>query len=229
MPALESRAEPFEVLVVVDGARDRTAEVARVYAPRGVRVLEFSHKLGKGGAVMAGFREARYDCVGYLDADGPIPPSEVCQLVDGLKDCDCVVASRWARGANVLRHEPLFNRVAGRLWNFLVRGVLFLPVKDTQCGAKFLRRSVLLPLLRAAALTNRAFDVDMLYHLRKRGNSIREFPVTWAHDPDTRMPIGRAIPVMFLSLVGVRVMNTPLGKRVPQEWVSWFLDRWGHV
>lgn len=61
MPALESHAEPFELLVLVDGARDRSAEVARVHAPRGVRVLKFSHMLGKGGAVMAGFREARYD------------------------------------------------------------------------------------------------------------------------------------------------------------------------
>ncbi|MDE1837919.1 MAG: glycosyltransferase [Euryarchaeota archaeon] len=227
LPALESRSDPFEVLVVVDGVRDRTAEVARAYAARGVRVLEFHHKLGKGGAILAGFREARYEYVGYLDADGPIPPSEMHRIVDHLKEVDCVVASRWARGARVLRHEPLFNRVAGRLWNVLVQGVLFLPLKDTQCGAKFMRRSVLLPALRAVALTNRAFDVDVLYHIRKQGRSIRELPVTWEHDPETRMPIGKAIPIMFLSLVGVRVMNTPLGQRVPKTWVDWFLEEFG--
>lgn len=229
LPALEVRNRPFEIIVVTDGSRDRTAEVARGFAGRGVRVLEFPRKLGKGGAILAGLREARFDYVGYLDADGPIPPTEIYKLVDALASADCVVASRWTQGAVVLRPEPRFNRFAGRLWNFLVRSILFLPVRDTQCGAKFLRRSLLTPTLRAVALTNRAFDVDLLYHVRKSGATLREVPVTWEHDPATRMPIGRAIPVMFVSLVGVRLMNLPVGKRVPADLVRRFLRKWGQV
>jgi dolichol-phosphate mannosyltransferase len=227
LPALEGHGTPFEVIVVVDGHGDRTADVARSYAARGVRVLEFPDKLGKGGAVLAGLREARYDYVGYLDADGPIPPSELARLTEALKEFDCVVASRWIRGATILRSEPLFNRTAGRAWNILTRSLLLIPLKDTQCGAKFFRRSVLTPALKMVALTNRAFDVDVLYHLRKRGVQLKEVPVTWAHDPDTRMPIGRAVPVMFVSLVGVRVMNWPIARRVPRRFVRWFLERWG--
>ncbi len=229
LPALSSHGVPFEVIVVADGSRDRTAEVARSFADRGVRVLEFPEKLGKGGAILAGLREARFDFVGYLDADGPIPPSEIYRLVDALAGADCVVASRWMRGSVVLRREPLFNRLAGRAWNFLVRSMLFLPLRDTQCGAKFLRRSILVPTIRAVALTNRAFDVDLLYHLRKDGHRVREVPVTWQHDPSTRMPIARAIPVMFFSLLGVRLMNLPLGRRIPRPLVRWFLSIWGDV
>lgn len=229
LPALESRRVPFEVLVVVDGVRDRTADVARRFGDRGVRLLEFPNKLGKGGAVLAGLREARYEWVGYLDADGPIPPEEVSRLAEALRETDVVVASRWVRGASIIRHEPMFNRVAGRFWNILVRGLLFLPVRDTQCGAKFMRRSVLLPVLKAASLTNRAFDVDLLYHVRKQGHDIREVPVTWEHNPETRMPIGRAIPIMFVSLVGLRIMNTPLGRRIPSRLVDWFMKSYGTV
>jgi dolichol-phosphate mannosyltransferase len=227
LPPLQSRGTPFEIIVVVDGHADRTADVARTYAARGVRVLEFPNKLGKGGAVLAGLREAKYDYVGYLDADGPIPPSELARLTDALSEFDCVIASRWARGANILRSEPLFNRMAGRAWNILTRSLLFIPLKDTQCGAKLFRRSVLAPALQMVALTNRAFDVDVLYHLRKRGVQLTELPVTWEHDPDSRMPIGRAVPVMFASLVGVRVMNLPIARRVPKRWVNGFLRRWG--
>ena len=229
LPALESRATPFEVIVVTDGSRDRTAAVARSYANRGVRLLEFPVKLGKGGAILEGLRVAQHEYVGYLDADGPIPPSEVYRLVDALKESDCVVASRWVRGSVILHAEPRFNQLAGRLWNFLVRSLLFLPIRDTQCGAKFLRRSVLVPTLRAVALTNRAFDVDLLYHVRKRGFRLQEVPVTWRHDPATRMPIGRAIPVMFLSLVGVRIMNLPVARRIPRSLVDRFLRKWGSV
>ena len=128
LPALESRGDPFEVVVVVDGVRDRTAEVATRYVSRRVRVLLFPHKLGKGGAVLAGIKVSRYEYVGYLDADGPISPEEMYGMIDYLNgDVDCVVASRWTRGASGVREEPLFNRIAGRGWNFLTRSLLFLP------------------------------------------------------------------------------------------------------
>ena len=229
LPRLEARGVPFEVLVVVDGNADGTAEVARAYSHRGVRVLQFREKLGKGGAVLAGLRSARYDCAGYLDADGPIPPEQLFGLADALREVDCVVASRWIRGSRIVRQEPVFNLLAGRVWNFLVRSLLFLPIRDTQCGAKFLRRSVITSTLRAVTLTNRAFDVDLLYHVRKAGHQVREVPVTWEHDPETRMPIGRAIPVMFLSLMGVRLMNLPISRKVPARWIDWFHRQWGQT
>jgi dolichol-phosphate mannosyltransferase len=229
LPSLEARNEPFEVIVVSDGDLDRTAEVAESFSGRGVRVLRFDRKLGKGGAIRAGLHEARFDYVGYLDADGPISPDEVYQLVGKLDQCDCVIASRWSRGSVVLEDEPLFNRFAGRIWNMLVRSMLFLPLKDTQCGAKFFRRSVVLPVLRTVAVTNRAFDVDLLYHVRKAGGNLQEFPVTWRHDKASRMPIGKAIPIMFVSLVGVRMMNLPILRAVPEPWVNWFLTRYAAV
>jgi glycosyltransferase involved in cell wall biosynthesis len=229
LPSLEARGDPYEVIVVVDGVADGTADVVRRYASRHVRLLEFPRKLGKGGAILKGLHAAQFDYVGYIDADGPIPPDKFLGLAQNLVDVDCVVASRWLRGSRVIRKEPTFNLVAGRLWNVLVRSLLFLPVQDTQCGAKFIRRSVLLPTLRCIALTNRAFDIDLLYHLNKSGRRIREMPVTWSHDPDTRMPIGKAIPIMFLSLLGMRIMNLPVGKRIPKRWVHWFLQKWGTV
>jgi glycosyltransferase involved in cell wall biosynthesis len=227
LPALESRGDPFEVIVVVDGVHDRTAEVAESYAHRHVRVLRFPNKLGKGGAVFAGIRVSRYEYVGYLDADGPISPEEMHGMVAYLQDVDCVVASRWTRGASGAGAEPLFNRVAGRGWNFLTRSLLFLPLRDTQAGAKFFKGPIARSLLRSVALTNRAFDVDLLYHVRKEGHRVKEVPVQWMHDSATRMPIGRAIPVMFVSLVGVRVMNSPMGKRVPPKLIAWFVNEFG--
>jgi glycosyltransferase involved in cell wall biosynthesis len=229
LPSLLARGEPFEVIVVVDGADDRTLEVARSFESRSVRVLSFPEKLGKGGAVLAGLRAAQYDIVGYLDADGPISPAEIYGMVAALKDCDCVIASRWLQGSRIVRQEPVTNVIAGRVWNLLVRFILRLPLQDTQCGAKFLRRSIVQTSLRAVSLTNRAFDVDLLYHIRKDGLRLKEMPVSWEHNPDSRMPIARAIPVMFLSLVGVRMMNLPGGRRLPKRWADWFLLRYGSV
>ncbi len=227
LPALMARGEPFEVIVVVDGVTDRTAEIARTYADRNVRLLEVPTKLGKGGAILAGIWASRFEYVGYLDADGPISPKQMYGLVGYLKDVDFVVASRWTRGSMGVEAEPIFNRLAGRAWNVITRSLLFLPMRDTQCGAKFFKASVVRPLLRTVTLTNRAFDVDLLYHVRKGGKRVKEVPVRWTHDPDTRMPIGWAIPVMFVSILGVRLMNSPMAKRVPPKLVRWFLSEFG--
>jgi dolichol-phosphate mannosyltransferase len=229
VPMLEARGRPFEIVVVADGDTDGTAAVARGYAERGVRVLEFPEKLGKGGAVLAGLHQAKFEYVGYLDADGPVGPNQVFGMVDSLDQFDGVVASRWVRGSRILESEPLFNLVAGRIWNFLVRSLLFLPLQDTQCGAKFFRRAIVLPTLRAVALTNRSFDVALLYHLRKSGHRLKEVPVTWGHDRNSRMPIGKAIPIMLLSLLGIRLMNLPLGRRIPPSIIRWFQQKWGQV
>ncbi len=227
LPYLEGREGPFEVIVVVDGQDDDTAGVANSYSHRNVRVLAFSHKLGKGGAVLAGLREAQYEYIGYLDADGPVPPESLHQMIDVLKECDGVIASRWVYGSKVDVPQDWERIVLGRAWNLMVRMVLFLPHRDTQCGAKFFKRAVVTPLLKTIAVTNWAFDVDLLFHLKKAGYEVREAPITWSEGGGSKLRVEGAVPRMFVSLIGIRVMNLPFSKRVPQAWVDWFQRRWG--
>lgn len=227
--ALSHLGTPLEIIVVMDGVGDGTEHVVDRFADRGVRKLVFPEKLGKGGAVLAGFRSARYNYLGYVDADGAVPPHELTKMVKLLEHSDCVVASRWLRKSRVVRREPLFNIVAGRFYNFLVRSLLFLPVHDTQCGAKFLRREVAHHALNSTAITNRAFEAWLLYHIQKSGGKILEVPTEWSHDGRSRMPIGKAIPVMFLSLVGVRMMNSPMRKYMPRRLVKALGARWRAV
>lgn len=219
LPAFEAFGKPFEVMVVVDGAGDHTDVVAERYAPRGVRVLHYPTKLGKGGAVLEGMRAARFDWVGYLDADGPIPPSDAMQVIRGLDHTECSIASRSVPGAKVVNPEPLPRRVAGRLWSALVRGLMFIPVRDTQCGAKFFRSASVRPVLSKVLLTNWAFDVSLLYHLRRNGSRIAEQPVTWSHDTGSHLVLSREAPIMFLSLVGLRLSTLRISKRLPRDWI----------
>jgi len=227
LDALDRMLTPYEVIVVLDGGADGTELVVDRYADRGVRKLAFPQKLGKGGAVLAGMRAARYASVGYADADGAVSPHELVKLLGFLAQYDCVVASRWLKDSRIVQPEPIFNVVAGRAYNFLVRSLLFLRVRDTQCGAKFLRREALDRILAAVTVTNRAFEISLLYHVRKSGGSIGEIPIEWTHDDRSRMPIGKAITIMFLSLVGLRLMNSPLRRVVPREVVRTLSTMWG--
>ena len=227
--ALSKLGMPWEIIVVMDGVRDGTEEVVDRYADRGVRKLVFHEKLGKGGAVIAGLRDSQYNYMGYVDADGAVSSQDMVKMVQCLDEYECVIASRWVKGSRIVRPEPVFNTIAGRFYNFLVRSTLLLGVRDTQCGAKFMRGGIGQSVLTTISFTNRAFELSLLYHIRKMGGRILEVPVEWSHDERSRMPIGKAIPVMFLTLVGVRVMNSPLKKLVPDMIVNSLARRWRAV
>ena len=230
LPALEFCTRQFEIIVVVDGS-DKTAEVARHYRNQGVRVVQEDHKLGKGGAILNGFRQAQFDAVGYVDADGSLMPSDLTCIVRSILDpgTDCVVASRWIPGSRWLHREPLTKMLAGRVFNLLVRSLLQVPVRDTQCGAKFYRRNVIDRLLSQVSVTNLTTDVGFLFHAHKNGARIYEVPVTWDDDPRSRFHLTTMIPIMFLTVIGIRLMNLPLGRYVPKSLVHKFQQFLGSI
>ena len=222
VPQLESCGLPFEVLVVVDGTTDRTPEVAARYALRGVRVFEFQHRLGKGGALMEGFRRARYSIVGFVDADTPVTPDDLTALLLRLSDHDGAVASRWLPESNRRGQQPLSRLLLSKSWNTLTRIVLGLRVKDSQCGAKFFRRDPVLGVLPRVTMSSWAFDACLLFHFQRAGHTLTEVPVNWRDDPDSKLPIARVVPAMLLSLLGIRLMSLPLLPR-PTQWAArWF-------
>jgi len=217
VPALEESHRPFEVIVVADGVTDRTPDVADRYSSRGVKLLRFDSKLGKGGAVLAGLKATRHPSVGFVDADGPIPTKDLFALVNTLDSADCAIASRAMSGSvSRVRRSP-GRRFLSRLWNLAVRGTLLLPVRDTQCGAKFFRASSVSCVLPKVAVTNWAFDASLLFHLHEAGLTIREVPVEWTESTGSKLVITRDVPRMLLSLVGIRLMNSKVGRYVTRS------------
>jgi hypothetical protein len=93
----------------------------------------------------------------------------------------------------------------------LVRGVLGVPVGDTQCGAKFYDRDALDSVLNRVQVTNMTVDTAILFHLRRQHQKITEVPITWVDAPGSRFTLTSEVFVMFLTVLGIRMMN--LGSR----------------
>lgn len=207
LPVLERLGTPFEVLVIMDGVDD-TPSIVQSYATRGVIGFQYKKKLGRGGAIFEGFRKARYRLVAYADADGSVPPSDVAALLRIAAAGErAVIASRRLRPSCVVVPEPRFKRLLSYIWHGVVRVSLGVPVMDAQCGLKVFDRDLIQIILKSVTVSNRTFEVGMLYHLFASGVQVREVPVAYVHDMNTRMPIGRAIPVMFLTLMGIFLAN----------------------
>ena len=173
-----------ELLVVVNGSKDATAELARRVAAehRCIRVIEILEPVGKGGAVKAGLAEAVGTWVGFVDADLATSPEEYRRMLVLAERGDGAVGSRWAPGARVIGRSAL-RTVASRGFATVVRGLFGLPFTDTQCGAKIFHRRFLPGYLATSRLQGMAFDVEMLLLLRRAGARIADVPTVWMDQP----------------------------------------------
>ncbi len=217
----ERYGDEVEFLVVVNGSADGTERIVREYAGRftQIHVLVEPKKVGKGAAVVMGFRCARGAHVGFVDADGATPPSAYQKLVEQIDDAGMIIASRWAKGSEVSPRQPWTRRCASRVFNALVRLLFRLRISDTQCGAKLLKREVVEAILPHLGLTRWAFDVDVLFQTRRAGYPILEVPTIWHDVEGSRLQVARASKDMFLAICRLRLLYSPL------KWLVALYDR----
>lgn len=134
---LQALPEPPHVLVVDDGSRDATAEVARQF---GAEVISFAGNRGKGHALLAGFEHLRdFDGVVTLDADGQHPPACVPAFVAAARaGADLVL------GARALTPDmPPARRFANGFSSAWCSAIAGQPIRDSQCGYRLYGREVL--------------------------------------------------------------------------------------
>ena len=197
----------YELLVVCDGCTDRTPEIVKEFCKQNPRIklLEFPRKLGKGGGVLEGFKVAKGDLIGFIDADGSISPSDFDRLVRALEKVDCAIASRYVEGSRILIQQPLVRRVASRVFNLFVRAMFGLQFRDTQCGAKVMKKEALEGVIPKMISRGYEFDVELLWRIKKCGYNIKEVSITWKHE---RGGFGlKYAPQMFFNLLRVFVSN----------------------
>jgi dolichol-phosphate mannosyltransferase len=200
-----------EVIVAVNGSTDRTDEVASGYAARHpqVQVLVEPRKIGKGGAVIMGFDRAVGDHVGFTDADGATPPAAFDNLVERIGRDGAIIASRWLPGSQVAPGQPLSRRIASRIFNLEVRLLFGLGITDTQCGAKLLSREAWAAVRPVIGVTRWAFDVDLLFQLKRAGYPTKEIPTTWHDVSGSKINVPRASLEMTLAIYRLRLLHSP--------------------
>ena len=84
-----------------------------------------------------------------------------------------------------------------------------MPYRDTQCGAKLFKRKAIESVISNLSMSQWAFDVELLYHLRKKGFVIKEIPTRWSDKEYSKIHFAKAGPFMALSIVRLRLLNSP--------------------
>lgn len=215
-----------QLIVVFDGT-DQTPEVVKSFGSN-VELLTSDRRLGKGGAILTGFQQCRNEVIGFIDADNSVPVHDVIRLARDVNESKpCVIASRWVKSSSIVKNEPFFNIFASRIFHYLVYLVLGIKVKDTQCGAKFFKKDLIKVILPKVTIKSRMIDVTLLYHVKLLGKEITEVGVKWEHDEDTKLPILKAIPFMFATVIGLKLRHHKMLKSKAHI-LGKFLDSFQH-
>lgn len=190
----EQFAGRHEIIVVANMCSDDTVLVAR-QAQRtfpAIRVIDINRRIGKGGAIIAGIREARGARIVFADADGSTAPETLLHLLEQLDTHDLAIGSRRLAESQILARQPVVRQLFSLLFTLVIRLLFRLPFTDTQCGAKAMRRSAAHQLAAMITETHWVFDLDLLLAARALGLSVDECPVVWAHRPGSKLKVASA-------------------------------------
>ena len=180
---LNAHTRESELIVVDDGSRDETAEVAERSITEAASSTTVSAKVirnqpnrGKGHAVRTGLLAARAPFALFSDADLSTPITETPKLIAPIERglYDLTFGSRALDRSLIGVHQPWRREQGGRVINLIVRLATRLPFWDTQCGFKAFRMSVCRPLIEASTIDRFGFDVEYLYIAHLAG-----LPASW--------------------------------------------------
>lgn len=196
-----------EVVVVNDGSRDNTEAIVREYTRThsAVRLIENPGNRGKGYSVRNGMTHARGDLLLFSDADLSSPIYEAQKLFAAIAGgADVAIGSRWLRPDLQTERQPWHRQLFGRMFNLLLRMILSLKFKDTQCGFKAFTRKAAEAIFPKQRIERWGFDPELLFLTNKFGLKVEEVPVEWAHDHRSKInPVVDGFK-MFLEIVRIR-------------------------
>lgn len=205
----------WRVVVADNASTDGTLRVAQALAeqhPGEVAVVHLPQK-GRGRALRAAWLGSEADVLVYMDVDLSTDLSALPPLVDGIavEGYDVAIGSRLARGARTTR--SLRREVISRLYNLLIKAIHFTRFSDAQCGFKAVSRQAageLVPLIKNEEWF---FDTELLILAEKGGYRIKEVPVRWVEDPDTRVKIASTASEDIRGLLRLRFSRIPKRSR----------------
>lgn len=201
----------YEILVVIDGSPDNTAEIARNYASRfkNFRVIDNSENHGKGYVVRQGLLEAKGDIRLFFDADGSTSINHLDSFLPEFeKGFDVVMGSRDIAGSYVQVHQAKYKEIMGDMGNWAIRILLGLwQYPDTQCGFKMLTARAAEEVASRMVVDRFGFDFELLILAKKLGFKIKQMPVRWLNEEGSTVKLSgpNGYPQVLLDLWKTRV------------------------
>jgi len=190
----------YEIIVVDDGSKDATAEAAKKFSEliRNLRIITNEENKGKGGVVKQGMLEARGHIRLFTDADNSTSIEQFRKMLPYFKEgYDVVFGSRGIKGAKLEPPQPFYKRFLGNIGNLIIQILLLPGIKDTQCGFKAFTEEASQKIFSLTRINRWAFDVEALALAKNLGYKIKEIPIIWKNDPESKVKLLSYLQVLI--------------------------------
>jgi dolichyl-phosphate beta-glucosyltransferase len=220
-----SRELGYEIIVAADGDDGTREAVSRLaYDDRSLKVIGHVGRSGKGRGVREGIALSTGEIVGYADADNKVDIREFEKLEPFLSQgYDVVFGSRALPESTIARWQPWYRQVGSRGFAWFVYATVGLhEIRDTQCGFKFFTRKAARRIFREQKVDGYMFDVEILCIAQDLGCRLKEVPIRWCYDGDSRLDliagnIRNAIDIFKIRASRRRVRKLPLMAEVSRS------------
>ncbi len=182
-----------EIIIVDDGSEDDTAKRAKgVEVSDNIEkhIISYRPNRGKGRAVQRGVEHAQGDLILFIDSGSVFNIDDIHKGIDLLKknECDLAHGSRNQKSSKALRDQGFKRIILSTLFRYFCIFYLKVPkeLSDTQCGLKIYKNSIAKKLYRNCIIERSVFDIEIILKGLKKEYRIKEFPVEWQSDPDSR-------------------------------------------
>lgn len=202
------RPDGVELLVVDDGSRDNTTGAALQFVGSipDLKVLRNQQNRGKGYSVRRGVAEAKGAVIGFMDADYKTPVEEVEKILPWLdKGYEVVIGSRGLQQSRVEVPQPVYRQWGAYLFGAVMHALIGLSdIVDTQCGFKFFTRKAASDIFSQQKIDGYMFDVEILCLAQRLGYRVKQVPIRWVNDPDSRLQLIRGNVRNMKELLQIR-------------------------
>ncbi len=205
---MEKQNYEYEILVVDDGSKDDTVKVVEALASeiRNLKVIGYGNNQGKGYAVRFGLSKATGEYRLFTDADNSTSIDQIEKMWPYFeKGFDAVIGSRDIKGAVLDPPQPwlrqMFLGEGFKLYRKLVIGLW--NIQDTQCGFKCFSKKVIDEIVPKCRIFRFAFDPEILVLANMAGYKIKEVPVYWKNDSESKVKF-KSVFNMALDLLKLK-------------------------
>jgi len=205
---LRQQSYDYEIVVVNDGSKDTTAAVCEGMSSviKNLKLIDNKENKGKGAVVKQGMLEGQGDYRLFVDADNSTSIDQIEKMwIEFKNGYDIVIGSRDVKGAVLDPPQPFLRQIilgeGFKLFRKIIIGLW--KIQDTQCGFKCFKREAAEKIFPKCKINRFAFDPEILVIAKKLGYKIKETPVLWKNDPESKVK-AKSMLNMAMDLLKIR-------------------------
>jgi len=179
----------YEMILIDDKSQDQSAKLIQktIQGKNNCRFIQHQKNVGRGGSITEGIKLAQGMVVGFIDTDLEISPAKIPEAVNIIlsNQADIVTGLRKYEFRFLALHRFFLTKG----YHYLVSLVLSLPLKDTETGFKFFKRTKILPILAKTKDKRWFWDTEIMALSYEAKLKIIEIPVEYKHREDKKTSV----------------------------------------